>query len=159
MENELLLEPRKTIGVKVPVTIFNWIDKLAKRSGKGKGNIVFEWIYEKYKAAIRPGAGAPAGEKISKLPEELKSEEKEAESGRGIEVINEEAILQKVGHFPKTITKDGLVRFLVSRGYDEKRAKQIVGLLVVNGTYIEKGKWLYLAKTKNELEVVVNEGN
>ena len=164
MSYELLLKKKRTVPIKVPLPVYDWLEHIADEEEKTVPSLILGWIMDAYdnrkegivvsNSASAPGPVGPAGRKA----EDKNFDERKAESGRGMEVVNEEAILQKVGHFPKAITKNGLIRFFTSRGYDEKRAKQIIGLLVVNGTYIEKGKWLYLAKTKKE-EVVVNEGN
>ena len=154
MESELILEPKKTVGVKVPLTVWNWLDSIARRQGTGKGNIVLKWIIEKYKAsktaetAFKPASELPPGKEVqARTAEDSHSEFKsKSEKGHEIEVLDEEAILKRVGHLPRTITKNGLRRFLMAKGYDERTAKQVEGILIVNGTYEEKGNWLYLKK-------------
>lgn len=147
----MILEPKKTIGVKVPESIYRWLDDLAKREKTGKGNIVLKLILQAYREnklkiyrkdhTPAPGKGLQAEEKTA---EDKNFKEKSAEKGPVI--LDANYFYKVLGHWPHMAKKDVLIKLLKSKGIPEIKAKVLINTIVSEGIYEERNGKLYLRK-------------
>jgi len=147
MSYDLLLERKRTVPVKVPITIHKWLEGIAKRKNRSVPSLVLSWILEKYDAdgirstGIKNVFGKSAPEHTAKDKKGVE-DTRPGESSGEIQVFDENAILEvlrKVGlqRFPEKIKRIAFVKLLVKAGMDERTAENAVNILVMNQIYSE----------------------
>lgn len=170
-----MLEKKRTVPVKVPMTVYKWLEDLANKGNKTVPNLVLGWILDKYKNEFEiegpPEKVAKVAKKVVKAIEETASEfakeqdknvfgsasednkkclEKGAPEGNPRERHQDgliSAVRRTLSPLPHGLTKAALIRLLVSRGWEIQKAKDAVEALISTGIYEEDANaWLSLKR-------------
>jgi len=152
---ELEVELEKIVPVSLPLYVVAWlqekVDRIKEKNPRvrvGIGTIAKAIIITHYEEETGTGKKKETSDKKSASTpapgKELRPEEK-AESENTI--MNEETIRRDIV-LPKQIARHALMKMLQRKGYDAKRARQVIDLLVVNGIYREEDGLLILQEGK-----------